>query len=58
MENDKLKRIGALWQHESEKGIYYTGVIEPTFDTMKVVVFRNKYKKTDKSPDLVIYESR
>lgn len=55
--DSKLKRIGALWQKESDKGIYYTGVIEPTFDETRVIIFSNKYKKNDKSPDFIVYKS-
>lgn len=53
--NDK---IGALWQTESAKGTYYTGSIEVGGEVIKVVVFKNGYKKESKHPDMIIYKSR
>ena len=47
--------IGALWQKESARGTYFTGVINGE----KVVVFRNGNKKEgSKAPDLRVLKSK
>ena len=52
-----MKRMGSLWSKEDKNGnTYYTGVIEPTFEETRIIVFRNLYKKSENSPDYIIYE--
>ena len=62
----KQKSIGALWVKESGKcGKYMTGQIdiEPASEMsegniIKLVVFKNTYKKEDKHPDYRIFISQ
>lgn len=52
--SDKPEKVGALWFRTSGKGTeYFTGDI----NGLKVVVFQNKHKTTEKHPDWVIYKS-
>ena len=52
------KAIGALWLNESQKGQkYMAGVVEIDGVKTKIVVFKNKFKDTDKKPDYKIYKS-
>jgi uncharacterized protein (DUF736 family) len=46
-------KLGALWIKESARGEYMTG----TIDGVKVVVFRNNKKNSDKSPDWRVMKS-
>jgi uncharacterized protein (DUF736 family) len=45
--------LGALWEKTSAKGTYMTG----TINGVKVVVFRNGQKRSDKSPDWRVLKS-
>lgn len=46
--------LGALWEHESARGLYMTG----TIDGVKVVIFKNGKKTTDKQPDWRVLKSK
>ena len=46
--------IGALWMKEGRKGPYMTGEI----NGVKVVLFRNGNKRSDKSPDWRVMKSK
>ena len=53
------RNIGALWVKQSQKGTeFMSGNIEVGDEIIKLVVFKNNYKKTDKHPDYLIYESK
>jgi uncharacterized protein (DUF736 family) len=60
----KQKSIGALWVRESKGKKYLTGNIETNalIDTgeskVKLVVFKNDYKKEDRHPDYRIFISQ
>jgi len=43
--------LGALWEKDSAKGKFFTGVLEVGGEKIKIVVFKNNMKKSDKSPD-------
>lgn len=49
----KEDEIGALWVKTSARGDYLTG----TINGVKVVVFANTYKTTEKQPDWRVYKS-
>lgn len=46
--------IGALWEKQSSRGTYMTG----TINGVKVVVFHNGKKNSDKSPDWRVLKSK
>lgn len=52
--NDQKKSIGALWTRISKSGTEY---LSGTINGVKVVVYKNNYKKEEKQPDFRIYES-
>ena len=51
-----LKKIGTLWQKESKKGKYFTGVLDlGALGDVPVAVFQNdKDNPDDKAPDATI----
>jgi len=52
-----MNKIGALWVRKSKKNEkYMSGTLEWAGEEIPVVCFKNKNKKTDKHPDLVVYE--
>lgn len=52
---NKEDKIGALWQRKTRDGQdYFTGEI----NGMKIVVFANGYKQSEKHPDWVCYKSQ
>lgn len=57
----KQREVGALWKKKNDKGSYCTGYI--ITDELgkkvkqRVVMFSNKDKNNEKSPDFVIYLS-
>lgn len=51
MSDDKIKLTG-LWRNTSANGEeYFSG----SLGSAKVLVFGNRYKETDKHPDLIMY---
>ena len=49
---EKIKLTG-LWKNTSKDGqTYYAGSLSPT---VRVLVFKNTFKKGEKEPDLVLY---
>lgn len=51
--------LGALWGKKTKNNDdYYTGNVEINGQKVKIVVFQNKRKNNESSPDLIIYESR
>ena len=55
------REMGAFWTQDGPKGKYLTGHIEidelGIKSKVKVVVFPNRKKSNEKSPDYVIYKS-
>ncbi len=51
---NKDDKLGALWVRSGPKGDYMTGEI----NGVKVVIFTNGYKQTDKHPDYGVYKSK
>ena len=57
----KNREVGALWKKKNEKGSYCTGYV--TIDELgqktkrRVIMFANKQKNKDSSPDFIIYFS-
>jgi uncharacterized protein (DUF736 family) len=53
------REMGAFWTRESSKGKYLSGSIEidelGVKKKIKVVMFPNRYKDSDKKPDYVLY---
>lgn len=51
--------LGALWRKQSKNGEdYFTGSIQVDGQKVEIVVFANRYKKSDKQPDFRILRSR
>lgn len=46
--------IGALWERQSAKGPYFTGIVNGE----RVVVFKNTRKNSEKAPDWRILKSQ
>lgn len=46
--------LGALWEKSSSRGPYMTG----TINGVKVVVFKNSRKSSDKQPDWRVLKSK
>jgi hypothetical protein len=56
MNDDK---IGALWENKTSKGqVYMAGQIEWKGEKIKIVAFKNGYKKEDRHPDWNIMISK
>lgn len=53
------QRIGGLWRRESKKNgtKYLTGKVTLDNQDYSLIIFPTKEKKTDKSPDFVVYLS-
>jgi hypothetical protein len=55
------REVGSLWKRKSDKGSYCTGYIvsDELGNQVKqrVIMFANKTKNNDKSPDFIIYKS-
>ena len=55
----KKREMGALWRKESQEGGFYSGEVSVNGESVKIVVFKNKFKTEDsKEPDLRIYLSQ
>jgi uncharacterized protein (DUF736 family) len=53
------KSIGALWKRTSKNNkSFFSGSVELSGKEYEIIVFANNYKKTEKHPDLLIYESK
>lgn len=49
-------KIGGLWKQQSKSGdVYYSGSL--TYST-NLLLFKNRYKKSEKDPDLLLYVSQ
>ena len=57
----KEREVGALWKQEGKKSNYCTGyIISDELGNkvrQRVIMFANKNKSNDKSPDFIIYSS-
>jgi hypothetical protein len=58
----RKREMGALWKKEGKSQQFYSGFLKINKDTdeekeIRVVVFLNKMKSNEKSPDLIMYES-
>ena len=51
-------QLGALWIKESAKGQYMSGYIEINGEKIKIICFKNTYKKEDKHPDWQVLKSK
>jgi len=55
------REVGSLWKRKTEKGSYCTGYIVSdelgSEVKQRVIMFANKTKTNDKSPDFIIYKS-
>ena len=49
-----LVEIGGLWKNEGKDGEYFSGKLGQA----KLLIFANKYKKTDKHPDFRMYVTK
>ena len=53
----KKTQVGALWQNTSQRGLtYWSGKIEVGGQKVELIIFENKNKKKDNSPDYTIYQ--
>lgn len=50
--------VGALWEKQGPKGLYYSGNIEVNGEKIGVVGFLNKNKKNPKQPDIRILKAQ
>lgn len=50
--------IGAAWEKSGKNGTYLTGQIEINGEKVRIVMFRNGNKKSEKSPDFRILRSK
>ena len=50
----KEDKIGALWFKQKGELSYFTGDV----NGVKVVIFANGYRQTDKHPDYIVYKSQ
>ncbi len=50
----KDDKIGALWFKSSKGKDFFTGEV----NGVKVVIFQNGYKESDKHPDWIVYKSK
>ncbi len=50
--------IGALWEKESPKGVWFSGEVEIDGTKHPIVVFRNQYKEKPNQPDWRILKSK
>lgn len=56
--SEKEKDIGALWEKRTQKGApMLTGQVTIRGEVIKIVVFKNGYKKEDRHPDWRIFLS-
>ena len=58
----RKREMGALWRKDGKSQQFYSGFLKLNKDTddekeVRLVVFLNKMKSSEKSPDLIIYES-
>ena len=53
--DDGLEKIGVLWKRESKKGVVY---LSGEVDGRKVVIFKVRQKRSDRSPDYQVFLSR
>ena len=52
MQEPKRVKVASLWRNVSKNGAeYFTGKL----GNLKIVIFANKEKKTDKSPDFSMF---
>jgi len=51
----KKVKLTGLWKQQSKSGdVYYSGSL--TYST-NLLMFKNKFKKSDRDPDLILYIS-
>jgi uncharacterized protein (DUF736 family) len=55
---EKEKEIGALWEKQGSTGPYFTGSIEIDGKQIRIVAFKNGYKKADNQPDWRIFPQK
>ena len=58
----RKREMGALWRKDGKSQQFYSGFLKLNKDTeeekeIRVVIFLNKMKSSEKSPDLIVYES-
>jgi hypothetical protein len=61
VKKDKTIKIGALWKQRSKKDNeqYLKGALYlPFYSDIKIVMFKNKEKKNENSPDWFLFESK
>lgn len=47
-----LVKLGALWQQQGAKGVYWTGRTE---DGVEFVMYVNGFRKAEKDPEFLLY---
>jgi len=52
MGNNNMIKIGGLWKKTTENGTHFSG---PFGYAANLLLFKNKYKKSEKDPDLILY---
>lgn len=55
---DKEKDIGALWEKQGSSGTYLSGSIEIDGKQIRIVAFKNGYKKAENQPDWRIFPQK
>lgn len=59
----RKRELGALWKKEGKSQQFYSGMVKLNKGTdqekeMRLVIFVNKHKSSDRAPDLIIYEEK
>lgn len=51
-------KLGALWEKKNSMGgSFFSGVLNVNGEAIKIVVFKNGYKKEERQPDYEIFAS-
>jgi hypothetical protein len=59
----RKRELGALWKKEGKSQQFYSGMVKLNKGTdqekeIRLVIFVNKHKSSDRAPDLIIYEEK
>lgn len=57
----RKREMGALWRKEGKSQQFYSGFVkinkgEANEEELRIVVFLNKMKSSEKAPDLIVYK--
>ena len=52
MSDQKMIKLTGLWKKETDNGVHYSGGFGYSAN---ILLFQNKYKRSEKDPDLILY---